>query len=359
MNYANLDLPRHYTDPEFPLGVIVTSDNTPADNPVTDLGATLGRVLFYDVRLSQNYTKACASCHVQADGFANTTRFSTGFNGAITTRNSMGLINCRYYSNGRMFADERAATLEEQALMPIQDSKEMGLTLSDLRARLNSTTFYPGLFEQAFGDDEITDERIGKALAQFMRSIVSYRSKFDEALTAGPDDTPDFNAVFTFEEMHGLALFQGFEGINEPNMGCNQCHVTGAMIQGAAAHPSTGQLDGLFKLNNGLGVAYYEPVTEIDEFKSGSLRNIEKTAPYMHDGRFSTLGAVVSFYSTGVQNHANLHRFLRVGDQPGAPAERFNLSATHQNALVAFMKTLTDEPLLVDPRYSDPFPAFD
>jgi|GEM_PF-89783 len=356
LNYANLPLPRHYTDLEFPGGVIASSDNTPATNPTTDLGATLGRVLFYDVRLSQNYTKSCASCHAQADGFANTTRFSTGFNGAITTRNSMGLTNCRYYVNGRMFADERAATLEEQALMPIQDSKEMGLSLTDLKARLNSTPFYGGLFEDAFGDDAITDERIGKALAQFMRSIVSYRSKYDQAMSAGPDGTPDFEAVFTNDELHGLDLFQGtVDGISEPNMGCNQCHATGALTMGAAEHAASGQEEGPFKLNNGLGTAYYEPITTVDEFKASTLRNIALTPPYMHDGRFTSLTAVVNFYSTGVQNHANLHHLLRVNDLPGNPPEVFNLTPTQTGFLVAFLQTLTDEPMRTDPKYSNPF----
>src|SRR6266404_3546407 len=142
-NYSAPFLP-----PNFLVPPIVNQDNTPATNATTDAGSTLGRVLFYDKRLSTNQTIACASCHQQQHGFADPRRFSSGFNGGLTGRNSMGLTQARYYPRGHFFWDERAATLEDQVLQPIQNSVEMGMTLPALEARLNAEPFYTNLFNQ-------------------------------------------------------------------------------------------------------------------------------------------------------------------------------------------------------------------
>ena len=158
------DWPLHFTDPAYPFGAIATADNEPPTNPVTDAGATLGRVLFYDKRLSANDTVSCASCHQQDKGFSDPLPFSVGFEGELTGRHSMGLANARYYANGRYFWDERAATLEEQVLLPIQDSVEMGMPLPTLVDKLSETSFYAGLFENAFGTPEITSSRIRRSL---------------------------------------------------------------------------------------------------------------------------------------------------------------------------------------------------
>lgn len=142
---------------------------------------------------------ACASCHVQADGFSDTRRLSLGFEGGETGRNSMGLANARFYDNGRFFWDERAATLEDQVLMPIQDDVEMGLTLDELVSKIQSTDYYSPLFMEAFGDNDVTTDRIANALTQFVRSMVSYESRFDEglALVNGDenDDFPNFSEL--------------------------------------------------------------------------------------------------------------------------------------------------------------------
>ncbi|MCB0155315.1 MAG: cytochrome-c peroxidase, partial [Anaerolineae bacterium] len=145
-NYTNIALPDYFNSPQ-----LLAADNTPGNNPLTNAGATLGRVLFYDKRLSANNTVACASCHHQANGFSDTNRLSLGFAGGLTGRNSMGLANARYYQNGAFFWDERAASLEIQTLRPIQDSVEMGLTLDELVAKVAAESYYPPLFEQAFG----------------------------------------------------------------------------------------------------------------------------------------------------------------------------------------------------------------
>ncbi len=174
-NYSNLPLPDH-----FKTAQLRRNDNTPSNNPITDDGATLGRVLFYDTTLSLNGKTACASCHLQSHAFAEPKALSVGFEGKKVNRNAMSLINLRYNPTGRFFWDERARTLEQQVLMPIENKIEMGHNLKDLVRQLSNDPIYPPLFQKAFGDSEVTQERLARALAQFLRSIVSYRSKYDQ-----------------------------------------------------------------------------------------------------------------------------------------------------------------------------------
>ena len=305
-------------------------DNTPPDNPVTNAGATLGRVLFYDKRLSVNDTISCGSCHRQATGFDDPARFSVGFQGGRTPRHSMALANARYYTRGRFFWDERAATLEAQVLQPIQDSVEMGMTLPQLTAKLGAVDFYGPLFTAAFGDPTVTSDRIARALAQFVRSIVSYRSKFDSAFVNG---APNFQGTFTPAELQGQQLFTG-------RGRCALCHTSIAHVG-----------DGL--RNNGLDLATVDAGAGNARFKVPSLRNIAVRAPHMHDGRFATLREVIDFYDNGVQPHPNLDPRL-VG--PGGTPLRLNLTPVEKDALEAFMRTLTDDALLTDIKFSDPFP---
>lgn len=183
-NYSQITLPQHFSVNAFPANLpqnaVTDNDNTPADNPITDAGATLGRVLFYERKLSANETVACATCHQQEFAFTDPLALSVGFEGGTTRRRSMSLINARFYESGKFFWDERADTLEDQVLEPIQDHVEMGLTLEELVTVVESQDYYPDLFTDAFGDSEVTTDRISRALAQFVRSIVSYRSKYDE-----------------------------------------------------------------------------------------------------------------------------------------------------------------------------------
>ena len=308
-------------------------DNTPASNPTTDAGATLGRVLFYDTRLSANQTVACASCHRQADGFSDPAARSTGFGGGQTARHSMGLSFARFYRNGRYFWDERAATLEAQTLQPIQDATEMGLTLDEATSRIEATDFYPGLFAGAFGTPEVTPERVGRALAQFVRSMVAPDSRYDAARAAGPPGPPGPPlAGLTAQENQGLGLFFGAAQ-------CSRCHGGDAFVAAQAR-------------NNGLDATPADVGAGGGRFKVGSLRNVERTAPYMHDGRFATLEQVVDFYNAGVRNSPDLDPILRL---PGGQPRRLNLSAAERAALVAFLRTLTDDAFATDVRWSDPF----
>ncbi len=352
--YTSIRIPAH-----IPLTELEQADNTPQDNPLTDAGATLGRVLFYDTQLSRNNTVSCASCHHQQSGFSDPRQFSVGFLGGRTGRNAMGLANVRYThlkgTRPGLFWDERAPTLEAQVLMPIQDAIEMGMELKELEAKLQKLPYYPPLFAAAFGTPEISSDRIAKAVAQFLRSMVAFDSKFDRAADkCGHGDYCVEFDDFTPQENLGKSLFiDGVGGIAE--MGCAHCHL-----------PPTFGMPKAF--NNGLDLKYTDsglgalgrpandPFTPSDagKFKAPSLRNIERTAPYMHDGRFKTLEEVVEHYSTGVHPHENLG--LAFGEQASTKATRgFQLSADEKQALVAFLKTLTDDKISSDPKFSDPF----
>lgn len=347
-NYAQLPLPAHFTDSDAH-----ELDNTPEDNQITDWGATLGRVLFYDKKLSADNTISCASCHKQSEGFSDRNRFSTGINGQQTRRNSMTLINSRYYESGRFMWDERAASLEEQVLMPIEDHTEMGMDLDDLVMKLQQLEYYEVLFEKAFESPLVTTDRIAKALSQFIRSIVSYRTKFDEGLVlaGNPEvyETMPLLPNFTEQENLGLDIFM--RGRNGGT--CGYCHGTGMNVNDAAK-------------NNGLSIFYQDQGKGAITKKSGdqglfkvpSLRNILQSAPYMHDGRFATLMEVINHYNSGIQNHTNLNfRLTNLDDgEEGTPEPlRLNLNQEEKEALIAFLKTLTDHELTRDEKYSDPF----
>ncbi|MEM6330524.1 MAG: cytochrome c peroxidase [Planctomycetota bacterium] len=322
VGYAVENLPSWYDTPQ-----LRNANNTPADNPITNAGAELGRVLFYDPRLSHNDGTSCASCHVQANGFSDPNQLSIGFDGGLTGRHSMGLSNAVFYRPGSFFWDERADTLEAQVLMPIQDQVEMGSTLEQLTGEnsgspgeLGQTEFYPELFARAFGDSQITSERMAQAMAQFVRSMVTYQSRFDQALAA--DDLGD---VLNTDELAGHALFANR---------CAGCHRTDAQIANTTH-------------NIGLDAVDTDAGAGDGEFKVPSLRNVAVRDGFMHDGRFQTLEEVIEFYSTGVQDNANLSPGMQVGG--------FGFTEQQQQQLLAFLNTLTDEAFLSSELFSDPF----
>lgn len=336
-NYSQPNLPAYYQN-----GPVAGADNTPLGNPVSDAGATLGRVLFYEKQLSANGTISCGSCHQAINGFSDPATLSLGFENGLTGRHSMSLANSRYYNNGAFFWDERASTLEAQVLMPIQDEVEMGLSLSDLVERLEGIEYYPALFTAAFGTDEINSDRVSRALAQFVRSMVSVNSKYDQGRAQVNNPTDNF-PNFTAQENRGKTLFF------DPAIACAACHGTDAFIAPGARNNGL-DADNSSDLGRGgvTGVTAQEGV-----FKVGSLKNIEFTAPYMHDGRFSTLEEVIEHYNSGVQDNPNLSPPLRL---PGGGIRRLNLNANDKAALVAFLKTLSDDVLINDEKFGDPFP---
>lgn len=331
-------------------------------NPITNDGATLGRVLFYDKKLSLNNQVACASCHKQELAFADNQAFSTGFEGAKTTRNALAIVNANLERT--LFWDTRSNSLEDLALRPIQNHIEMGIEDMDkLVVKLNKIGYYPDLFQKAFGSKDITSERISKAMAQFMRSMVTYRSKFDEGKKSNFSN-------FTATEMRGKELFT-------TQLHCNNCH-------GGDNFNTT--LDGQLAENIGLDEIYQDngvgQLTGINKkdglFKVPSLRNVGLTAPYMHDGRFQNLMDVVNHYDHNLKNHLNLMPSLRTftwvgnggsfnsGGSAGwgttssnaltLSAPRFlNLSDNDKSALVDFLRTLSDESLTKEEKFSNPF----
>ena len=329
-SYAAVTLPPH-----FMTTAAKRFDNTPPDNPVTDAGATLGRVLFYDTRLSANNTVSCASCHVQANGFADPNGVSRGFAGGHTDRHAMNLVNLRFHPRARFFWDERAGNLEEMTLLPIENSLEMGRQLDELPLVLGRDPQYGDLFRDAFGDSRVTREGIGRALAQFLRSMLSYQSRYDVGLAAARSIADDF-PNYSLQENRGKALFM---------RNCAVCHLEGQQAHFVVNTPvNTGLDEDTRTTDGGVGDITLKPA-DMGLFKSPSLRNVEVTGPYMHDGRFATLEAVLEHYSSGGKNHPN--KDIRV--QP------LHFTASEKAALIAFLKTLTDYAFLSDPKFSDPF----
>lgn len=349
-NYANISFPQDI------INNLAEMDNMPGNNQTTDDGATLGRVLFYDVDLSKNRTISCASCHIQKFSFTDTARFSLGFNGQRTGRNSMGLIHARFQKDSAFFWDNRAATLEIQALEPIKSAVEMGLTLDTLIARVSAKSYYPPLFQAAFGTPDITTDRISKALAQFVRSMNTFGSKFRQGvniITGNPEITPFPN--FTAQENLGKDLFMDVRRGN-----CQACHTRNIMVPQGSKNIG---LD-LVYTDNGVG-AVTGNVNKNGQFSVPSLINVELTAPYMHDGRYQTLEQVINFYSDSVKPHPQLDGFLRE-ILPGTtdpnnnpcntcPPRLIQYNDTEKAALLAFLKTLTDTIITTDVRWSNPF----
>ena len=353
-DYLNLPaIPFEYNNtlPAYFTTSVVGIDNTPVANPITNNGATLGRVLFYDKNLSLNRTVSCASCHKATEGFSDSRVLGVGFAGGTTGRHGMTLINARYYENGRFFWDERASTLETQVLLPLQDATEMGLTAIQISQRVSAQPYYNQLFINAFGDNAVTNDRVSKALAQFVRSIVSYKSKYDVGRVQVNNRNNQF-PNFTTQENQGKQLFLTpiniVNGANIGGGGCAGCHNSEAFI---SLRPENNGLD-LVTTDSGVGGVAPVRNNLIGAFKNSSIRNIELTAPFMHDGRFSTLEQVVEHYNSGIQAHPNLSNPLK---NPNGTPVRLNFSTVQKSALVAFLKTLTDNSLATEARWSNPF----
>ena len=331
-------------------------DNTPPGNPITDAGATLGRVLFYDKTLSANSTTSCATCHQQKYAFTDGRKTSRGYRGQPLRRNSMSLVNLRYYKRGRFFWDERAGSLEEQVLQPIENQLEMGHDLARLAIQLAKDPIYPGLFVSAFGDAEVTPDRIARSLAQFIRSIVSFRSRYDQGLAEVGSPLKAF-PNFSEEENLGKSEFFG-------RARCAECHLPEQSFGDQPESDASNRQWVIFQLsrpgNNGIdsnlpgddfGVGEITGLTsDRGLFKPSSLRNLDVTGPYMHDGRFRLVDQVLEHYNWSVRPHENLDPRLQ-----DFMANGMALPEVEKVALAKFLSTLTDNELLTDPRFADPF----
>ncbi|MFB1003853.1 MAG: cytochrome c peroxidase [Bacteroidia bacterium] len=356
-DYEGTQLPAHFLNNDYPNNfqfqfAAIESDNTPSANPITNEGVTLGRVLFYEKKLSINGTIACASCHKQEKGFSDDEILSLGFEGGTTRRHSMGLTNARFYQTGKFFWDERAESLEEQVFMPFQDEVEMGMTLEQIVQTVKDQTYAAPLFKDAFGDDTINSHRIAKALAQFVRSLVSVNAKYDKGRAQVNSPIIDF-PNFTDEENLGKKIFNA-QNLVAPS--CNSCHLSEAFVGPLLAANGT-----TIGTNNGLDAISTDDLGIFEatnnnghrgKFKAPSLRNVALRAPYMHDGRFNDLEEVINHYSTGIQAHPTLQPFLK--DTNGDPI-KYNFTDAEKAALLAFLNTLTDEEFSSAEKFSDPF----
>lgn len=335
----------------------------------TNAISTLGRVLFYDRQMSINNTIACASCHKQSAAFSDDKQFSQGFEGRFTSRNSMPIQNLANFGflfeaaavssvaatnadftpgpssflggGQHLFWDGRESVLSKLVLQPVGNHIEMGITDVDaLAQKLSALPYYPALFNDAFQSTEISAEKISTALTAFVSSINTQNTRFDQH-NQRPQGAPSpLNAL----ELEGMTLFTG-------KYDCNSCHQVmspiGYLFAGTFANIG---LDAVYS-DNGLQNTTGNPA-DAGKFKIPSLRNVVFTAPYMHDGRFKTLDDVMGHYSEGMADHPNLDAKLR--DNNGH-AKTMNISQHERQALIAFLHTLSDESIMRDPKFSNPF----
>ncbi|HET6226332.1 MAG TPA: cytochrome c peroxidase [Bacteroidia bacterium] len=325
--YVFPDLP---TFPEMPVS---------AQNPVTYEGMQLGRYLFYDPILSQDSSMSCASCHQQKYAFSDAPKaFSTGLHKTSLTRNTLPLFNLAWYPS--FFWDGRALTLEQQVLFPVKSHEEMDLDWITASKRVTGSTFYRSQFQHAFGKSAIDSTDIAYAIAQFLRTLISYQSKYDLVYMR--------KATFTDQE------YNGFELVNDMTRGdCLLCHTTDGDALGTTAKFSNNGLDSIVNATEysdaGLGKTTNK-LSDNGKFKIPSLRNIALTAPYMHDGRFKTLEEVLDFYSEGVHFCANIDSKMEFARTGGS-----KLTSTEKKNIIAFLNTFTDSVFISNPAFSNPF----
>lgn len=298
----------------------------PQDNAQTIEGIALGKKLFFDPILSANNTLACVTCHSQQHAFTNPDRFSAGINGTLGNRNAMPLFNLAWNYDEKFFWDGSVFSLEQQAFLPITNPIEMNTTWADVEKKLQQHLEYPDLFKKAFGTSVIDSIQVTKAIAQFERTLISANSKFDRHLLGIENLTP--------QEINGFNIF-----MDEAKGDCFHCH-------GNANNPLW--TDNLFHNNGldtmitdlGLGAITGDPADN-GKFKSPSLRNLAYTAPYMHDGRFTTLEAVINHYSDGLKPSTTIDPLMKKVNQGGV-----KLSTQDKLDLKLFLLTLSDETLI-------------
>lgn len=328
---------------EIPLGF--PEMPVPANNPLTVEGVELGRHLFYEKRLSGDNSMSCASCHLQTHSFSDPDRFSTGIDGIQGTRQSMALVNMGW--EDRFFWDGRASTLERQIFFPVRDPIEMHETWPNAVAKLQADPAYVRLFGRAFGTTTVDSVLVSKAIAQFIRTMVSGNSKFDRYMRG--------DEMLTVEEQLGfqLTLLEGgvppASPFGQGGADCFHCHphgggrFTDGIIRNNGLDPASAWTD------LGLGAVTGRPQDNA-KFKTPTLRNIALTAPYMHDGRFQTLEEVIDHYDSGGHPSPTIDpnmKFTEGGLQ---------LTPEKKQQLIAFLHTLTDEDFINDQRFSDPGP---
>lgn len=334
----------HYGDPEpYPLKYpryFGGRFTIPKDNPTTKEGVYLGRMLFYEKQLSANDLISCASCHKQELAFTDGKAFSTGVDGSFTKRNSMSLANLLWVRN--FFWDGRSKSLEAQAVFPLTDSHEMGQSLSLSATKLSKIPDYTNMFQSAFGTPEISGDRILKAIAQFVRTLISADSAYDQYLMG--------NYVLSKQEQHGMDLFMTAPSPQNNIRGANCAHCHGTPKLFKELFHNNG-LDTLAKDIGRMGFTGQE--IDRGRFRVPTLRNIALTAPYMHDGRFGTLQEVLDHYNEHIQPSETLSPFLaETTNRLGGTS--LLLTEDEIRDIIAFLHTLTDFTFINNPKFSDP-----
>ena len=345
-NYANQGKPAY-----------INKDNTGA-NAITNAKATLGRVLFYDKNLSFDNSISCGSCHKQQFAFSDTAIASKGVAGGITARHSMRLINSRYAVETKFFWDERAANLEQQTTTPVKDHAEMGFSglparpaIADLLVKLQAINYYNELFKFVYGDINVTEARLQECMAQFVRSIQSFDSKYDAGRALVANDGQPF-PNFTAVENQGKQLFLTVPVFNAAGIrisggaGCNGCHNAPEFD----IAPNAG--------NNGIIGKISATGIDITVTRAPSLRDVTNTAgiengPLMHTANLGLLQNAVGHYNSInlAPGNTNLDPKLR----PNGFGQQLNLTGAEMNALVTFIKTLSGTNVYSDKKWSTPF----
>ena len=326
-----LEIPSHFPD------MII-----PEDNPMTVEGVALGRMLFYEKKLSGDNTMSCGECHSPQSAFSDPNQYSTGIDGEVGNRNSMALINLGW--NTSFFWDGRAKTLEEQILEPVTNPIEMHETWPNAVGKLNSSVDYRNYFFRAFGEEGIDSIKVSKAIAQFLRTMISGSSKYDvmykyeNSLPLSASENIIYQSV-TPSEWAGYDLFKSLNGAD-----CFHCH-NGPLMQ--VQKFSNNGLDQVFTDLGRGGVT--ESSNDNGKFKVPTLRNIAYSAPYMHDGRFATLDEVIDHYSSGIQTSSTLDPLIEYAFQGGV-----QLDNTQKDLLKQFLLTLSDESFINNPNFQEP-----
>jgi len=326
-----LEIPSHF--PSMPI---------PADNPMTVEGVELGRFLFYEKKLSGNNTMSCGSCHAPASAFSDPNQFSTGIDGIQGSRNSMALVNLGWQNF--FFWDGRSKTLEEQILLPVRDPIEMHENWPRALSELAQDSDYRNRFYKAFGSSQPDSINAAKAIAQFLRTMISGKSKFDimykyeNSLPLSPSEQAIYNTI-TVSEWGGYDLFRSLNGAD-----CFHCH-NGPLMQ--VQKFSNNGLDATFT-DLGRG-AITGNANDNGKFKVPTLRNIEFSAPYMHDGRFQTLDDVINHYSHTIEISSTIDPLIEFAFQGGV-----QLDAQEKNLLKQFLLTLSDEEFINNPAFQAP-----
>lgn len=326
-----LKIPSHFPD------MII-----PEDNPMTVEGVELGRKLFYEKKLSGDNSLSCATCHAPDLAFADANQFSEGIDGQLGTRNSMALINLGW--NTSFFWDGRSKTLEEQIIEPVINPVEMHTTWQSVVGKLSADVVYRNMFFKAFNVKNIDSTYAAKAIAQFIRTLISGSSKFDvmykfeNNLPLSPNEI-SIQGTITPSEWAGYDLFKSLNGAD-----CFHCH-NGPLMQ--VQKFSNNGLDATFS-DVGRG-AISGNVDDNGKFKVPTLRNIAFTAPYMHDGRFTTLDEVINHYSHGIQMSSTIDPLIEFAGQGGV-----QLDAQEKDLLKQFLMTLTDSSFINNSNFKEP-----